>query len=31
LASRGFASVLAMPATLQGIAQTTHRLLQMRA
>jgi uroporphyrinogen-III synthase len=31
LASRGFASVLAMPATLLGMAQTTYRLLQMRA
>jgi uroporphyrinogen-III synthase len=31
LASRGFASVLAMPATLPGMAQTTYRLLQTRA
>ena len=31
LASRGFASVLAMPATLLGMAQTTYRLLQTRA
>ena len=30
LASRGFASVLAMPATLLGMAQTTYRLLQTR-
>jgi uroporphyrinogen-III synthase len=31
VASRGFASVLAMPATLLGMAQTTYRLLQTRA
>jgi uroporphyrinogen-III synthase len=30
LASRGFPSVLAMPATLLGMARTTYRLLQMR-
>ena len=30
LASRGFPSVLAMPATLLGMAQTTYRLLQTR-
>jgi uroporphyrinogen-III synthase len=30
LASRGFPCVLAMPATLKGMAQTTYRLLQMR-
>ena len=30
LASRGFPSVLAMPATLVGMAQTTYRLLQTR-
>lgn len=30
LASRGFASVLAMPATLPGMARTTYRLLQTR-
>ncbi len=31
LASRGFASVLAMPATLSGMARTTFRLIQTRA
>ena len=31
LAARGFASVLAAPATLSGMAQTTYRLLQTRA
>lgn len=31
LASRGFVSVLAMPATLTGMAQTTKRLIQARA
>ena len=31
LASRGFASVLAMPATLTGMAHTTLRLIQLRA
>ena len=31
LASRGFASVLATPATLTGMAHTTLRLIQMRA
>lgn len=31
LASRGFPSVLAMPATLPGMARTTYRLLQTRA
>jgi uroporphyrinogen-III synthase len=31
LASRGFPSVLAMPATLKGMAQTAYRLLQTRA
>jgi uroporphyrinogen-III synthase len=30
LASRGFPSVLAMPATLSGMAHTTYRLLQTR-
>jgi uroporphyrinogen-III synthase len=30
LASRGFPSVLAMPATLKGMAQTTYTLLQTR-
>jgi uroporphyrinogen-III synthase len=30
LASRGFPSVLAMPATLIGMAQTTYKLLRMR-
>jgi uroporphyrinogen-III synthase len=30
LASRGFPSVLAMPATLLGMARTTYRLLQAR-
>jgi uroporphyrinogen-III synthase len=31
LAHRGFASVLAMPATLVGMAQTTFRMIQTRA
>jgi uroporphyrinogen-III synthase len=31
LACRGFASVLAMPATLVGMAQTTFRMIQTRA
>ena len=31
LAARGFASVLATPATLSGVAHTTYRLLQTRA
>jgi uroporphyrinogen III methyltransferase / synthase len=31
LAYRGFASVLAMPATLAGMAQTTFRMIQTRA
>jgi uroporphyrinogen III methyltransferase/synthase len=31
LAARGFASVLAMPATLTGMAHTTLRFIQMRA
>jgi uroporphyrinogen-III synthase len=31
LAARGYASVLAMPATLTGMAQTTFRMIQTRA
>ncbi|MEJ0007034.1 MAG: hypothetical protein WDM77_11880 [Steroidobacteraceae bacterium] len=31
LASRGFPSVLAMPATLSGMAHTTFRLIRTRA